>query len=50
MRSTCTYVGAATLAQLYERVVVGVQSTAGFAEGIRFRWAGDTPARRAEVG
>lgn len=33
VRSTCTYVGAATLAQLYERVVVGVQSTAGFAEG-----------------
>ncbi|KBZ62020.1 GuaB1 family IMP dehydrogenase-related protein [Mycobacterium colombiense] len=33
VRSTCTYVGAANLAQLYERVVVGVQSTAGFAEG-----------------
>ncbi|MGN6338897.1 GuaB1 family IMP dehydrogenase-related protein [Mycobacterium sp.] len=33
VRSTCTYVGAATLAQLYERVVIGVQSTAGFAEG-----------------
>jgi IMP dehydrogenase len=33
VRSTCTYVGAADLAQLYERVVVGVQSTAGFAEG-----------------
>ena len=33
VRSTCTYVGAVNLAQLYERVVVGVQSTAGFAEG-----------------
>ncbi|MEB4209982.1 GuaB1 family IMP dehydrogenase-related protein [Mycobacterium sp. 94-17] len=33
VRSTCTYVGAANLAQLHERVVVGVQSTAGFAEG-----------------
>ncbi|BBY37049.1 putative oxidoreductase [Mycobacterium mantenii] len=33
VRSTCTYVGAANLEQLYERVVVGVQSTAGFAEG-----------------
>lgn len=33
VRSTCTYVGAANLAQLYERVVIGVQSTAGFAEG-----------------
>ncbi|RAU95748.1 GuaB1 family IMP dehydrogenase-related protein [Mycobacterium colombiense] len=33
VRSTCTYVGAANLAQLYDRVVIGVQSTAGFAEG-----------------
>lgn len=33
VRSTCTYVGAPSLAELYERVVVGVQSTAGFAEG-----------------
>lgn len=33
VRSTCTYVGAANLAELYERVVIGVQSTAGFAEG-----------------
>ncbi|GAB1815970.1 GuaB1 family IMP dehydrogenase-related protein [Mycobacterium sp. MUNTM1] len=33
VRSTCTYVGAANLAQLYDRAVVGVQSTAGFAEG-----------------
>ncbi|OBB83519.1 inosine 5-monophosphate dehydrogenase [Mycobacterium colombiense] len=33
VRSTCTYVGAANLTQLYDRVVVGVQSTAGFAEG-----------------
>ncbi|KLO40660.1 GuaB1 family IMP dehydrogenase-related protein [Mycobacterium nebraskense] len=33
VRSTCTYVGAANLTDLYEQAVVGVQSTAGFAEG-----------------
>jgi IMP dehydrogenase len=33
VRSACTYAGAADLAQLHERAVVGVQSTAGFAEG-----------------
>ena len=33
VRSTCTYVGAANLAELHERAVIGVQSTAGFAEG-----------------
>ncbi len=33
LRSTCTYVGASSLAQLHERAVVGVQSAAGFAEG-----------------
>jgi IMP dehydrogenase len=33
LRSTCTYVGATTLAELHERAVVGVQSAAGFAEG-----------------
>jgi IMP dehydrogenase len=33
VRSTCTYVGASNLEQLHERVVVGVQSAAGFAEG-----------------
>ena len=33
LRSTCTYVGAATLAQLHERAILGVQSAAGFAEG-----------------
>ncbi|BBX61539.1 putative oxidoreductase [Mycobacterium saskatchewanense] len=33
VRSTCTYVGASTLAELHERAVVGVQSGAGFAEG-----------------
>ncbi len=33
VRSTCTYVGAATLAELHEKVVLGVQSAAGFAEG-----------------
>lgn len=33
VRSTCTYVGAATLAELHDKVVLGVQSAAGFAEG-----------------
>lgn len=33
VRSTCTYVGAANLAELHERAIVGVQSAAGFAEG-----------------
>jgi GMP reductase len=33
VRSTCTYVGAKTLAELHEKVVLGVQSAAGFAEG-----------------
>ncbi len=33
VRSTCTYVGAANLAQLHEQAIVGVQSVAGFAEG-----------------
>jgi len=33
VRSTCTYVGAANLAELHEKVVLGVQSAAGFAEG-----------------
>lgn len=33
VRSTCTYVGAATLSELHDRAVLGVQSAAGFAEG-----------------
>ncbi len=33
VRSTCTYVGASTLAELHERAVIGMQSGAGFAEG-----------------
>ncbi|WP_031469378.1 GuaB1 family IMP dehydrogenase-related protein [Sciscionella sediminilitoris] len=33
VRSACTYAGAATLDELTERAVVGVQSAAGFAEG-----------------
>jgi IMP dehydrogenase len=33
VRSTCTYVGASTIAELHRRVVLGVQSAAGFAEG-----------------
>ncbi|MBY0441115.1 MAG: GuaB1 family IMP dehydrogenase-related protein [Mycobacteriaceae bacterium] len=40
VRSTCTYVGASTLSELHERVVVGIQSAAGFAEGhpLPFGW------------
>ncbi|MGH3562555.1 MAG: IMP dehydrogenase, partial [Mycobacterium sp.] len=40
LRSTCTYVGASTLAELHERAVLGVQSAAGFAEGhpLPFGW------------
>jgi IMP dehydrogenase len=40
VRSTCTYVGASTLAELHERAVIGVQSAAGFAEGhpLPFGW------------
>ncbi|WP_343599972.1 GuaB1 family IMP dehydrogenase-related protein [Mycobacterium sp.] len=40
VRSTCTYVGASTPAELHERAVVGVQSAAGFAEGhpLPFGW------------
>jgi IMP dehydrogenase len=40
VRSTCTYVGATTLAELHERAVLGVQSAAGFAEGhpLPFGW------------
>lgn len=33
VRSTCTYVGATTIAELHDRAVLGVQSAAGFAEG-----------------
>jgi IMP dehydrogenase len=33
LRSTCTYVGASSLAELHELALVGVQSAAGFAEG-----------------
>ena len=33
LRSACTYAGAATLAELHDRALVGVQSAAGFHEG-----------------
>ncbi|MDQ1704771.1 MAG: dehydrogenase [Frankiaceae bacterium] len=33
LRSSCSYAGARTLAELHERAVVGVQSAAGYAEG-----------------
>ncbi|MER7072041.1 GuaB1 family IMP dehydrogenase-related protein [Terrabacter sp. NPDC000476] len=33
LRSSCTYAGARTLEEFHERAIVGLQSTAGFAEG-----------------
>lgn len=33
LRSSCTYAGAATVDQLHERAVIGIQSQAGFTEG-----------------
>jgi IMP dehydrogenase len=33
LRSACTYAGAATLAELADRAVVGLQSAAGYDEG-----------------
>jgi IMP dehydrogenase len=33
LRSSCTYAGAGTLEEFAERAVVGIQSTAGYAEG-----------------
>ncbi len=33
LRSSCTYAGARTLEEFHDRAVVGIQSTAGFAEG-----------------
>ncbi|MFT3854641.1 MAG: GuaB1 family IMP dehydrogenase-related protein [Ilumatobacteraceae bacterium] len=34
VRSACTYAGAATIAELHQRAVVGVQSAAGYSEGM----------------
>lgn len=34
VRSACTYAGAATISELHERAVVGVQSAAGYSEGL----------------
>jgi IMP dehydrogenase len=34
LRSACTYAGAATLGELHERAVIGVQSAAGYTEGM----------------
>jgi len=33
VRSSCTYAGAADIAQFQERAVVGVQGSAGYEEG-----------------
>ena len=33
LRSACTYAGARSLEQLYEQAVIGVQGSAGYAEG-----------------
>jgi IMP dehydrogenase len=34
LRSACAYAGAATLTELHERAVIGVQSAAGYSEGM----------------
>ncbi|MGW0805139.1 GuaB1 family IMP dehydrogenase-related protein [Nonomuraea sp. NPDC002799] len=34
LRSSCTYAGAATLEELHEQAVVGIQGSSGFAEGM----------------
>ena len=34
LRSACTYTGAANLAELHEHAVVGIQSAAGYTEGM----------------
>ena len=34
VRSACTYAGAASIAEFHERAVVGVQSAAGYSEGL----------------
>jgi IMP dehydrogenase len=34
LRSACTYAGAGTLGELHERAVVGIQSAAGYSEGM----------------
>jgi len=33
VRSACTYAGAATVAELHERALIGVQTMQGYAEG-----------------
>jgi IMP dehydrogenase len=34
LRSSCTYAGASTLPEFHERALVGVQSAAGYSEGM----------------
>jgi IMP dehydrogenase len=34
LRSACSYAGAATIEELHERAVVGIQGAAGYAEGL----------------
>ncbi|MCU1358745.1 MAG: guaB, partial [Ilumatobacteraceae bacterium] len=34
VRSACTYAGASTIDEFHERAVVGVQSAAGYSEGM----------------
>ena len=34
LRSACTYAGAADLDELHERAMVGIQSAAGYSEGM----------------
>ena len=36
LRSSCTYAGAASIDELHDRAVVGVQTSAGYEEGRPF--------------
>ncbi len=47
LRSACTYAGAASLEELHERAVVGVQGAAGYTEGMPLRRLVTDRARRA---
>ena len=49
VRSACTYAGAATIDEFHERAVVGVQSAAGYDEGMPRAPAGDERTGRART-
>ena len=49
VRSSFTYAGARTVEEFHERAVVGLQSTAGFAEGARCTPPGEVPGQPRRV-